>query len=358
MYLQSINNLRGVAIILIVIRHLFQYGFQGNDVISLAIKSSIGGGTTILFVFVSGFMFYHVFYQSFNYRKFISNKIINLGGPYFILGTVAIVGLYASGGGYFDSTMEHEYYPAGGLFTTDDSTVTTFIKYYLSGRFLTAYWFIPYGILCFALAPIHIKFTHLKPSAQLGVIFCLSCVSMVVQRPVLGVNPLHSVVYFTPIYLLGIYICMHKEEVLINLHGKLRFLLVGILVLAFYHGYMGVEGAYSKPFFEFNGIDLLYLQKVMLVLCLYGALERWKFNNGLLNTISRTSFAIYFIHPWFMLMLSKFTSRYDISHLGLDYNLLLYFSVCGLVLSLSCCCALVTKWIFRGSKKTRYLLGY
>ncbi len=43
-------------------------------------------GGTSLFVFISGFLFHHVFYQRFTYRRFVTSKVKNLLIPYLLLG--------------------------------------------------------------------------------------------------------------------------------------------------------------------------------------------------------------------------------------------------------------------------------
>jgi len=46
---------------------------------------------TALFVFISGFLFHHIFYSRFNYRAFISRKIKDVLVPYLVLSTPYVI---------------------------------------------------------------------------------------------------------------------------------------------------------------------------------------------------------------------------------------------------------------------------
>jgi len=59
--IKSIEYFRAIAIILIVAGHLLLAGIESSYLFELAIQNIIFGGTT-LFVFISGFLFHHVFF--------------------------------------------------------------------------------------------------------------------------------------------------------------------------------------------------------------------------------------------------------------------------------------------------------
>ena len=109
---------------------------MSEDAITLTIRNVLTGGTA-LFVFISGFMFHHVFFDSFKYQKFVMAKVKNVLVPYLILASLAIAVLYTRDGGFFDSISTE--YPAGILFNLSDSSLVTIIKYYASGSMFQAY---------------------------------------------------------------------------------------------------------------------------------------------------------------------------------------------------------------------------
>ncbi len=362
MFLKSIGNFRGLAIIMIVAGHLYGYGFSDTDVLGAIIKNIITGGTA-LFVFISGFMFHYVFFKRYEYKKFMVNKIKNVGVPYFLLASLAIFMLFVVSSGYFqpigEMTDPLNAYRNGILFNPGDSSFLVTLKYYATGRFLTAYWYIPFALVLFACAPMHIKFIELNIKKQLMIVIALSVVSIVVHRPVAGTNPLHSLVYYTPTYLMGIMFSMYNIKVKGFLYNKIPLLLVSVVLISYLEYCLGHIGNYSKPFFEFGGLDLQYIQKILLISLFYISLERWEFSNKVIDTISDTSFAIFFIHPWVMVLISKVLNRFYPEFSGvISLNVPLYVATTSFVILASVCIAVLIKAFFKGSKKTRYLIGY
>ncbi len=362
MFLKSISNFRGMAIIAIVAGHLNSSGFTSNDLISSTIRNMIIGGSS-LFVFISGFMFYHVFYKRYNYKKFITGKIKNLGVPYLILATIAIAHLFVFKLEYYTpiESMRNaaEAFRHGILFSPDDSHLMTTVKYYLTGRFLTAYWYIPFGLLLFASAPLHFRFANLSTKIQIAIIVGLSIVAIFVQRPVAGTNALHSLVYYTPVYLMGIAFSMHREPINRFLNNKLPILFLFIVLISVYQVTYAHEGNYEKPFFEYGGVDLQFIKCLFTIWFLYGLFEKYTFDLPMLNVISETSFAIYFIHPWVMMIIYRIDNK--IHHLqpsGAENNIPMYLFTLIAVMAISVAIALTTKYVFRGSRNTRYLIGY
>ena len=95
-FLNSINNVRAIAIILIITGHCFDYSnFKIYSVSDKVFASLILGGTQ-LFVFISGFLFHHVYSQNFSYKNFIKKKIRNILFPYLFLSIIPILYLVVS----------------------------------------------------------------------------------------------------------------------------------------------------------------------------------------------------------------------------------------------------------------------
>lgn len=363
MFLKSISNFRGLAIILIVAGHLYDYGFTSDDVFSSVIRNIITGGTA-LFVFISGFMFHYVFYKRYEYKKFMINKIKNVGVPYFFLGSMAIILLFLYSGGYFkpvellNSEQYTKLYPHGIAFNLDDSNTVKVLKYYFTGSFLTAYWYIPFALLLFSTAPIHFRFVNFKLKNQILITIFLSIVAVFVHRPVHGTNPIHSLVYYTPVYLIGILVSMYSAEVKKYLNNKVFILMFFVVLISYIEYLSGHQGNYTKPFFEYSGIDLQYIQKIALIFLLYVVLEKKKLESKILDTISNTSFAIFFIHPWLITIIGRLNVKFNILPISASSNIILYCFCVILVLLLSVLLALIIKIIFSDNKNTRYLIGY
>ena len=157
MYLDYINYFRGFAILLVVLGH-FLY-FPESTVTEKLIKAIIKGGTSP-FVFISGFLFHHIFYRrGFDYKKFMKNKLKNVLLPYTI---VVIPGLIYA-------VHQHQL----DLFIYEKNKILYTLLYYLSGNALTATWYIPFAMLLFIASPIFIKFIELEDRRQRIIIFLL-----------------------------------------------------------------------------------------------------------------------------------------------------------------------------------------
>ncbi|OLF37657.1 MULTISPECIES: acyltransferase family protein [unclassified Psychrobacter] len=360
MYLKSISNYRAIAIIAIVASHIYGFGLSSPDPVTYFIKSIITGSTG-LFVFISGFMFYYVFYKKYEYKHFIKNKILNIGVPYSILAIIAICITYFLSSGYFNANSLSSYsYRDGIIFKVEDSTFTIVLKYYATGRFLTAYWYIPFALILFASAPIHIFFISLRKRLQLEVVILLSLVSIFGHRPVAETNPFQSLVYYTPIYLIGILVAMNRNKVKVTIENKKAVIILIFLVFTFtiVQYSTGHIGNYNKLFFYFDGMDFMYLQKISLILLVYIFLEKYSFNLYFIDVISKTSFSIFFIHPWLIILFKEIFYNLGFVFYPEENNLFLYMFMLVLILSISVLISLSIKKSFKYSIKTRYLIGY
>lgn len=350
MYLNSINNFRALAIVLIVMGHSYVYGFMSDSAESVILKNIITGGTA-LFVFISGFMFHHVFYQRFNYKRFILNKIKNVLVPYIILSTIFILLLFISLDGFFNpENMIDEK----TIFNGQDSSVLITFKYYLSGRFLIAYWYIPFVMCMFLVSNYHYKFVKINIQLKAIIIVFFCFVSIFIHRPIENTNAFHSLVYYTPIYLIGIFFSVHKNHALEFIKDKQILLLFIVISFSFLQYLTGHDGNYHKPAFEYKGVDLMFIQKIFLCFLIYSLLERFQFQNIIISKISETSFAIFFIHPWVL----KLFTKLGLENVFFEYGFVGYSLTCIIVILTSVFLALSFKFITSNSKATRYFIGY
>ena len=256
MYLDYINYFRGFAILLVVLGH-FLY-FPESTVTEKLIKAIIKGGTSP-FVFISGFLFHHIFYRrGFDYKKFMKNKLKNVLLPYTI---VVIPGLIYA-------VHQHQL----DLFIYEKNKILYTLLYYLSGNALTATWYIPFAMLLFIASPIFIKFIELEDRRQRIIVFLLLIISMIIQRPIrdLTINIFQAFIYFSPFYCLGIYISMNKERARDILEKNI--LCLGILwgiTLTLQVRYNILE-TMQKSIFEIKGIDLVAPEKFFICLFFLG----------------------------------------------------------------------------------------
>jgi probable poly-beta-1,6-N-acetyl-D-glucosamine export protein len=304
MYLRSFEYFRAIAIVLIVAGHC--YGISGWHISSFAdrvVANIITGGTT-LFVFISGFLFHHVFYQTFNYRIFMKKKARNVFLPYLFLSIFAIA----------QALIIHGPFPEwyfGQQQTVMDQVIKPILLYLLTGG-VFAYWYIPFIMCIFLLSPLFIRFIHCSAPTRIGITSLLLLISLFMQRPVNNFFVPQSVVFFTPVYLFGILCSIHKEWIYKNLGNRNLILLAGAFLLAVLQALLFKAcGDFQKPPFQLQGVDINLLQKMLLCLFFLTFLHRYEaLDSRLLKALASSSFSIYFLHGWVIYGVSLFQSSY------------------------------------------------
>ena len=341
MFLNSLNYFRAIAIIFIVFGHSYWLAdFEFVTVFSKTINNLTAGGT-FFFVFISGFLFHHIFYKKFNSKKFLKGKFKYVVLPYLIMSILPITN-YIIKNGY---TLENSFYylkPIGFCLVT--------------GAHLLAYWYIPFIILVFALSFIYVRFIKLDIKRQL-LIFCfLSVISVFLHRPPRYsiYLALQSLVYFTPFYLFGI-ICSQQKEILYSRLARKEFvILVTGLLVAILQVFIGVIGNYHKPPFEFAGFDLMFIHK--LIFCVFFMIFLHRFEtvkSKFLDLVAKNSFGIFFIHGYYILIFLLMKSRMSFSFP--KNSLLVYVFVAIVVFSLSLLTSMLIRKVI--PKYSRNIIG-
>ncbi len=281
MYLQSISNLRAFAILLIVGSHCHSISNITPDAFVHRFLINITAGGTIVFVFLSGFLYHHVFYQKGKTAIFLKKRALRLLIPYLILSIIPIV---------YRIFFEPDFW---SRFISPEKTgilneyIYPFFLFLISGDHLVAYWYIPFAMLLFLCYPLHTLFIETNHKRQILIILITLVVSLIVQRPLpLSLLVIQSFVYFTPAYLFGIYCSINKDSIYVFFKAKeylLFFPFLGILVV---QTYMDIVGNINKPFFSYEGIDSILPQKIFLCLFLMVWLCRLPFFRTPLNSIN------------------------------------------------------------------------
>jgi len=346
MYLNSFNYFRALAIIFIVAGHSVSAAdVQYNSVFSLTMGNIIAGGTT-LFVFISGFLFHHIFYKKYVYQKFLVNKFRNVLIPYLILSFAPIL-LHVIA----QSDNFGEYFlPAGESFFS--IYITPYFQYLWTGRMLNGYWYIPFIIVTFLLSPVHIAFIRVSPQIRILLILVSLFAATLIQRPVDNLSVFQSVIFFTPVYLIGIACSIHKEQIWTTLAGKEPWLLVIVITLAYIQAALGKGGNYHSDFFQFNGVDLQLLQKLVLCLFFMVLLHRWEGKEWKwLGVVADTSFAIFFLHAIPLFVIRKLKGDFVFDYPWLVYPLL----VVGIIIMCVAIALALKKFM---GQRSRFITGY
>ena len=347
-FLNSFNYFRAIAIIIIVAGHAFDVLDISFDTPLERILYNLIKGGTVLFVFISGFLFHHIFYQRYQYRKFMLSKLKKVLLPYTLFAVVLIMPQVISQNAAFEF-----FEPVGAGFM--NTYIVPAFKYYITGRFLGPFWYVPFVMLVFLMSPLHIAFINLRLKQQLLVTFLLTVVSLFLHRPIHNILILQAVVYFTPVYLVGILCSENRDLLYQRLKNKEIYLLLAAIALAAFESVLGERGIYFKEPFLYGGIDIMLLQK--LVLCLFFMVWLHRFeqvNLKLLDVIAATSFAIYFIHMFPLLTMGKLQALLLQLSMGFPWILFLVSTIATVLFSVGLAIT-VRKLV---PDKSRYIIGY
>jgi surface polysaccharide O-acyltransferase-like enzyme len=296
-FLNSVNYFRGICILFIVAGHCVSpSGWHIDSFFEKVFINLVYGGSA-LFVFISGFLFHHVFYNNFDYLTFVTKKVKNVLIPYLILSSAPIIYFVIYKGTASGRYSDYIFLQKEGVYYEYARPI---IMYLWSGCTLTAYWYIPFIMIVFLLSPFFIAYIHLKPATRLFVLCIMIVIASLIHRPVDNLYPLQSVVYFAPLYAYGILASIHKDAIYDYLKGKEIYLLILIVLCAslqviLYNHF----GNFHKSPFAISYPDIIIFQK--MIMCLFFMVFLHKFedkNFAVLKPLASASFAIYFLHPF------------------------------------------------------------
>ncbi len=279
-FLKHIHYFRGFAIINIIIAHIWYvpYEFKNQQTVDFIniFREVMFHGSTIYFIFISGFLFY---YLSCNFKiwKYYKNKLFNVISPYIFMSCFILI---------------INNIP---LFTKYELSINFFLKTLIRtcilGNAQVQYWYIPFIFLIFLISPLLLKIPKK---------FFLKIVFIGCFFPLLGSRTGREIsigqyIYFTPIYILGIYTAMNYSNVISiiknNTHLLITLVIIstGILLLlkgeAYYLSWINI----TESVFYIQKISICFLTIILLM----------KFENkniAILNCFAKYSFAVYFIH--------------------------------------------------------------
>lgn len=344
-FLNSINHFRGIAIIFIVMAHCYRpAGWQVETFADKAWFNLMMNGT-VFFVFISGFLFHHVFSHRLDYKKYMKNKTKFVFLPYLFLSLPWIIWHITAG---TDPLMHLNYTQL-----TNPAEIASW--YVITGRTLTAYWYIPMGMMLFALSPwvIHLlKKQHLMHCA-----IPLFIIAMLIHRPESNLNAIQSLFYFLPVYLFGVWSSEHRDSLFPFIEKYWIAMLIAAIGLAVGQAYFLGAGTLNKPAFELTVPDLMLPQKMLLTLVLLAILNKFEhISIKPLQKLAEVSFAIYFIHPWITTPWWMLYDSPDIFNLQGQGNIFTTLLVTLGIVVISYFIAVVIKKLL--SKRSRYVIGW
>ncbi|PHV29704.1 hypothetical protein CSQ93_00760 [Janthinobacterium sp. BJB426] len=284
----SLENFRGIAIIFVMLSHI--RSFQEIEQIGGYLYYIVGDATA-WFVFISGYLFYYLEVNKFEYRAYISKKARYVIMPYLILSFPAIL--------FLVMTYQYRLY---GL------TPLTFILWSLTsgGIAVGPMWFIPMITIFFLFTPI---FIILSKSKLLCTLTAISLAfSIFSARPVYNTNAILSFLHFFGFYLLGI-LAAKNSIFLEELRTTTKITIIFISFSFFVFFCFLFPGLESMPNGFLSGLGMLnYILagKLFLLIAIFFLFEQFfEHENKTLGFFAKISFGLFFIHGFMEVIFNK-----------------------------------------------------
>jgi probable poly-beta-1,6-N-acetyl-D-glucosamine export protein len=293
-FLSYIHNYRGFAILLIVGVHCRtslawpERSFI-HELLIFGLDSS-----TILFVFISGYLFQYLNSEKLNYRDYLFKKMRYVMLPYILVSIPAILDKL--------------------LFETDAYWMSPFYKslpipfqivyMLLSGKHSGPFYFIPMISIIFILAPM---LFWIQKSRYFSITaFVIIGAGLFTYAYGYYGTIFESLLYFLPVYIFGMWASKNRELLTHMNYAALLTLTVGYLIL-FYLEMTHFVAVQHLNFFEVNPhyfttqFNWSKLKEMMLALILLRLFYQIRSKNlRFLSILGSFSFGIYFVHIYFI----------------------------------------------------------
>ncbi|MEK7990136.1 MAG: acyltransferase [Thiotrichaceae bacterium] len=334
MYLNYINNFRGLAIIFIVAIHALSGTvliWNHNDEIYQILYIFLTNSSSY-FVFLAGFLFQHLSHK-FNLQKYAITKLQYIVLPYILVSIPAILEeLFISTDGYF-----HAYPLYQQVFL-----------YYITGMHMAHFWFVPMIILFYICAP---ALVWLDRNARIyWFLPVIVFISMTVPREIMPLhNPLQSFIHFSSIYLFGMYLSHYKQEIVPYLARYWIGLFIIFMSLFLGEVYLRTQ---LHWFAYADGIQVLkFTAGAALITALFYQFDG-VFKKSF-NFLAEPSFGIYFIHNYFIVLCEIIVRKLS---WHIEGNILTFTLLVITLTTMSYAFLWITKSIF--GRHSRMLVGY
>jgi surface polysaccharide O-acyltransferase-like enzyme len=352
-FLDNIYFFRGIAIIFIVFGHCMSFGvtqfYNNNSLFANLIKYFAPGGT-YFFVFISGYLLYYLYGEQIKLRSLLYNKIKYVALPFILFASMdifyfltrIIFSILISSNSYHKYLLNFKSIDLVKIYLLGDSHITIGL------------WYVPFIMVIFSLSKIFINVIKLKKNVQVLIISIFFIISLIIHRAdcncVLGI--FQNVIYYTPVFLLGIFLSANQELFYYKFSGKSIYFIAAALFILF----IQVKISDMEYFHLINGnnIDLMIVQKTFLTIFFVLFLHNNEFLKiKFIGFLASNSFGIFFIHGFFIWLINALVFQFKISFKS--SSIVIYILNAILVLGLSLCTTILIRRLLQ--KKSRYIIG-
>ena len=355
-YLNHINDFRGIAIIYIVFSHCFNVNLarfiENKDFTLKLIMNLLQGGTTF-FVFISGYLLYHIYFPIFNYKTFIIKKLKTILIPYIVISSFDIL--------YFLSKYAIAFYthsPKRFIYLTKIKSISLYNTYFFGhGEIPIGLWYIPFIMMIFLLTPLYLKFIHINQKLQVLIICFLLLISTLIHRTFNNsfAGIYQNVIYFSPVYLIGMYVCRNFEKLYEKLKGKKWFIIAVAISIAILQSRIEkIEEYQIKKAFNLAFFDLMLIQKIIFSIAIVVILKQFD-NKRLrfLKILAENSFGIFFIHGICISFLTALSNKIEPHCYSTSITVFLISATIVLLISLAI--TLLIRYLL--PSKSKFIIG-
>jgi len=331
-FLSYIHNFRGIAIVYIVGAHILLRWPEGS--VTHRILTVMFHNSTILFLFISGYLFQHMS-DRFEYKSYLRRKFQIVISPYLLLSIPVIAYRVISQDINSYTLADH---PDFGTWSAWRQAV----YYLLHGAHLQQLWFIPTIAIYYLIAPA-LMYIDRKP-VRYWILAPLVVLSLIVQRDVLSNIPVNAV-HFLSVYVLGMFISRYREQFL--QFAEKYTTLVTLLPLSF----MVLTYYAAERFYD----PVEFIQQVLFCgFYIYWLKRLDKYVPRFVATLAALSFGIYYVHYFYVLALRRIQQQ--LLHHEAPGTLLNWALGMVIVIFLSVWTLQLAHRIL--GNKSKYLLGY
>jgi len=331
MFLNYINNFRGIAILFILSGHCMDAFNWHNKALTYHILSFFIKNGTVLFMFIGGFLFQHLSHK-YKIAAYLSSKAKNIILPYIIVSIPAIV--------YF-TFITHRADLSDGFY--NNPIAVQILSFYITGDHITAFWFIPMITLYYLISPLLIRLDKSRFFYYFIPLFTL--ISMFFPR---SDNVLIKFILFFPVYVFGMFCSRYKIRVL-EMSDK-YFLWI---LLAYFIAFMF---KISDFYFDWDS-NYANLPR-QLILCVLMITLLYKYENIIKDKgkyLASISFGLYFIHSYVIQMLRYLLSDKSGGLIPFNASIFVLILFCTVVIAISGSVIAIIQKIF--GKSSRYIIG-
>lgn len=345
-FLQFIHNFRGLAIVLIVSVHCRTSLHWPNDSIINKFLTHFLDSSTILFVFIAGFLFQHLNANSFRFNEYILKKATYVILPYVLISIPAVVDkLFFETDAYWMSPFYK-------------SLSIPFQAVYLlaTGKHSGPFYFIPMIAVIYCMAPLLFRFQKANFFAWAGGLIALSGLFTYAYGYYGNIG--ESLLYFLPVYVFGMWASYHKEKLLIINNWILAsltlfyFLVLCLEVSQIIHP-QHLNFFEERPHYFTTIFNLSKLKEMTLAIILLVVFYRIKEQKiEWLTRLGNYSFGIYFIHIYFINATERIMDYLNLPRLQ---NGIVYLVFTASIIGISVAAVWVIKEIFKD--RSRLVIG-